>query len=241
MRRDLADLAERAGKAGRVALTRTAIDIRAAVVREMRTVFDRPTAYTLGSVYYRPATGGNTDARGRAWPAGEAVVWLKDELSSGKGTPATRYLAPQIEGGHRRDKRAESRLRAIGLLPPGMQAVPGPAARLDADGNMHRGEITAILSYFRAFNDAGYSANRAAHRRGRYRRHDWIHIPPGDPLPPGIYLSDTRSGRARRGSSLVPVLRFVAAPVYRRRLDFHGIAARVVAEALPRHLARVVR
>src|ERR1035441_633525 len=66
------------------ALTRTAQLIKAAEVDEMRRVFDRPTPWTLNSVFITPATKDNLIAR----------VWLKQDAA--KGTPAAKYLLSEI-------------------------------------------------------------------------------------------------------------------------------------------------
>ncbi len=221
------DIADAAGFAGIVALTRTGQAVKAALTTEMGRVFDRPTRYTLNSLRLQPATKARPDA----------TVWLRDDWA--KGTPAERYLLPQIRGGARADKRSEKLLRQAGVLPLGMQAVPGVGARLDANGNMNRGQIVAILSYLRAFNSAGFTANRsldpAAKRRGKWRRHDWFVISRGGGnLPPGVYLTDARSGRA------VPVLSFVRQPSYRARFDFFGVARSTAAATLPRELVRAL-
>lgn len=213
--------------AGIVALTRTGQAVKKGLRSTMEQVFDRPTSWTLNSLYLQGATKAKT----------EAVVWLRDDW--GKGTPAERYLGPQIKGGARRDKRSERLLRQSGLLPAGMQMVPGVGARLDRYGNMQRGQLIALLSYLRVFNMAGFAMNRsfdpAAKRRGKWRRHEWFAISrEGGNLPPGVYLTDARSGRA------VPVLRFVAAPSYRQRFDFFGVADRIVKETLPGELSRAL-
>jgi hypothetical protein len=58
--------------------------VKRALEYEMPFAFDRPTPYTLGSLYLSPAT--------KAIPV--AKVWLKDD--AGKGTPAAKYLFPRL-------------------------------------------------------------------------------------------------------------------------------------------------
>lgn len=225
-------------KAARKALTRTALLARDAVKEEMARVFDRPTRYALGSVY----------ARGAGMQDPQATIWLKDGLAAGKGTPATKYMAAQIEGGPRGDKRSERALRLAGILPAGMQTVPGSAAPLDAHGNIPGPYLVAMLSYLRAMDERGYMGNRTnAKRRGKFRKVEWFVIRDGQQsgsgarLPPGVYLNDARAGKARRGNNAAPVLLFVKTPNYRQRLDFHGVVERVVGVRLIGEIREAVR
>lgn len=208
-----------------VALTRTAKAVKDAEVAEMARVFDRPTRYTLNALYVRPAT--------MARP--EASVGFKD--FAGKGTPAWKYLGPQIEGGARRRKRFETSLARAGLLPQGMFAVPGDAADLDAYGNMARGQIVKILSDLKAFGEVGYVANRRGRGNSRRRRRAERYFVGGfgraRPLPPGIYK------RVGDGPA-VPVVAYVRAPRYRRRFDFFRIAERTVNATFQREFDRAL-
>ena len=120
--------------AAAVALTRTAQDVQPAIKKEMTRAFDRPTNYTLNSTFLKRATRNNLEAR----------VWLKDN-ATGKGTPADRYLAPQIFGGERRQKGLERALQAARLMPAGYVAMPAVGAQLDANGNVKRSQIVQIL------------------------------------------------------------------------------------------------
>lgn len=140
-----------------VGLTRAGQAVRAAEQREMRDVFDKPTPYTLNSTFLRPATKRDL----------QATVWLKDV---GGSTPADKFLGPQIRGGGRELRPFERQLRSAGILPAGMFVVPGQAATLDAYGNISRGQIVEILSYFRTFGAAGYSANTTDAKRSKLAR-----------------------------------------------------------------------
>ena len=198
-----------------IAMTRTAQAVKAAERKEMAKAFDRPTRYTLNALYMRRAT--------KAVP--EARVGFMD--FPGKGTPAWRYLGPEIEGGARRYKRFERSLAAAGLLPHGLYAVPGDGADLDAYGNMSRGQIVKILSALRASADPLQNASKADKSRRRRRKENYFvgGIGRAAPLPPGIYK--------RIGSGpAIPVVAFVAAPHYRKRFDFFGVADRTVKSRL---------
>src|SRR4051812_29538582 len=87
------------------ALTQTAKEVKDAEVKAIATSFDRPTAFTLNSVYMRPATKQRL----------EAEVWLKGD-GSRDNTPGRHFLLPQIEGGNRPLKRFEQRLVLAGYM-----------------------------------------------------------------------------------------------------------------------------
>jgi hypothetical protein len=198
------------------ALTRTALIARADLRNEIASVFDRPTPYTLNAITGKAATAANL----------EAIVKLKDE---GSGNLPTHYLYPQIFGGPRGYKRFEAALHHIGVLPEGMFAIPAAGARLDAYGNMSRGQIVQILSAFGAAQrTAGYAMNRTAEskrRRGR-KLPEFFAVREGGHLAPGIYL--------RVGSAIKPVLVFTRQPTYRKRLRYTD----VVQHAIDRHFAK---
>jgi hypothetical protein len=199
-----------------VAVTRTAQVVKRALTTEMLYAFDRPTPYTMGSLFLSSAT--------KSMPV--AKVWLKDD--AGKGTPASKYLLPEIIGGERRYKRFERALAATGLLPTGMYAMPGAAAKIDRFGNMERGQVVQILSALRAGETrAGYQANRtqrSAKRQGQAPRRVLRRQARGGRLPLGIWQ---RFGFAH-GSAIKPVAIFTRAPQYKQRFRFQEIADEVV-------------
>lgn len=220
---DLADKQVRFAAA--VALTRTAQAVKVAQVDEMKRVFDRPTNYTLNSLFVRGARPNRLDA----------LVWVKDD--AGKGIPATKYLLPQVEGGQRSHKRFEKALINAGVLPYGMFAVPGDGAEVDAFGNIQRGQIVRVLAYFRAFGQQGYSANitdkrKASLAKGSAKRgvrgisYFSLRERRGK-LPPGIY---SRTSFGAWGSAIKPIMIFVTRPQYQRAWDFYATANRVASE-----------
>lgn len=189
-----------------LALTRTAQRTKAYLIGRMQQVFDRPTPYTLNSLYVVPATKTNL----------RASVGIKDFAA--KGTPAERYLRPEIEGGPRNLKRSERALQAKGLLPPGMFAVPAIGAELDAYGNMSAGQIVGILASLEALPGTAYTnikTKRAKRVIGTYVSRDYFVAMPGGHLKPGIY--ERLSPR-----HIVPVMIFVRPPEYSIRFDMYA-------------------
>jgi hypothetical protein len=212
---------EKMGKQARfaaaVALTRTAQDVKAAERSSMERVFDRPTRYTLNSLYVSPAKKDKLEAK----------VWLKDDLA-GSGTPATKFLAPQIMQGARRAKGFEVALRVNKLLPEGWRAVPGKDVKLDQYGNVSAGLIRQVLSQLKVQTTGGYESratgskrsNRTIRKQGvRY----FVLLKARGKLLPGIW------GRyeAEKGTTVKPVFIYVRAAEYDARLPFFETAEAV--------------
>lgn len=125
------------------------LDAKPAVQEEMKRVFDKPTPYTLNSIYTKLNTADmSVDIGLKEW--------------GGKGTPAAEYLKPQVFGGGRPMKRSEKYL--------GSYYVPGAGARLNQYGNMTGAAITQILSALRAFPEVGYLMNVTKGSRKRNRK-----------------------------------------------------------------------
>jgi hypothetical protein len=222
------------------ALSWTAVAVQKAEVHEMKDVFDRPTRYTLNSTYIQPATKQKL----------VAVVGIKEEAS--EGTPPVKFLRPEIAGGGRRLKKFERALRSVGVLPNGYIAVPGSGARLDRYGNMSRGEINQILSYFRTNTSEGFSFNstlasrkrrsdRLARRVGARSVQYFVGSPAGGKLPFGIWQRFTFSS----GSAIKPILIFVHWVSYEAIFDFQYVGEITVRKVFPRefskNLARALR
>jgi len=198
-----------------LALTATARDVKADLVQGMKQSFDRPTPFTLNSLFVSPAT--------KAAPV--ANVYFRDYAP--KGTPAGRYLQPQIEGGNRRQKSMERKLSsAIGRS---VYLAPAKRTQLDAYGNPNRGQMTTILTRV-APGTLGFSRGNSG--KGKRRKEAYFAIAPGKGnggLPVGIYQ---RAGR--RAIPVVTIAR--GAPSYSKRFDFFGIARRSIAANLDKNL-----
>jgi hypothetical protein len=196
----LAGMGKQVNFATAVALTRTAKQVEQKIQRDIPVKFDRPKPQTTKGTFVKKATKSNL----------EAVVGINDRVSA--------YLAPNIgsSGQVWRDrKRSEQMLSAAGILPEGHYTVPGAGARLDAYGNMSRGQIVQILSYFRTFGNTALNTKRL-NATDKYRariakqRSDYFVVPVASRelgLFPGIWQ---RTGV----NSIKPVLLFVGRPLY---------------------------
>lgn len=198
------------------ALTRTAQTVQVYEVQEMRRVFDKPTPFTLKGLRVQPAKKDRL----------EAAVFFRDFAAKSNATKGGHYLLVQVEGGARRRKRSEDRVKAF--------LIPGRAAPLDRYGNVKRSELVKMLADSNAFSDTGQ--NRKAGGKRRY-----FYVRPGSNkhLRPGLWKR-TLKGRGKgrkRGLELMFVARN-ASPRYVKRFDFDGVAQRVVDRRLLLELDR---
>lgn len=214
-------------KALAIGLTRIGARIKDAAALEMRSVFDRPTPYTMRALQLKSAE--KTHAVPRAF------VGFKDKSGSfiPNGADAgaimagrAHYLRPQVFGGSRPLKELESRLRRAGAMGAGQYALPGWGAKLDAYGNMSGGEITQVIAYMGGFGDVGGDRNTTAAGKAKLRgkgiEYFALKARRGG-LGPGIYRRLGRGGQAR----IQQVLKFIdRTPQYRQRFDFFGVADR---------------
>ncbi|MDF3821963.1 hypothetical protein P3G55_18810 [Leptospira sp. 96542] len=198
-----------------------------AVTVEMEKKFDSPTQYTLNSL--------------RVWYASTSslrvTLWFRQRSEERD----KQWAVAQIRGGQRALKPMELRLRRINILPNGWYVVPGAAMPLDAYGNMSRGEVSRILNVLGTYTEAGYNkANdktRARLRKGNAKKgvygfEYFVNLPGAEGrrhLLPGVY----RRVYTAFGQSLKPMLIFVRAATYRRRLDFFGIVNKSMDKHFP--------
>ena len=145
------ELAKQTRFALKTALNTTATQVRDGLRSEIQRTIDRPTPYTLNSLFIRAATNQNL----------EATVWLKDErATSNAGTPATRYMLPHIVGGQRTLKRFERALQITGQMPKGWYAVPGAGAPRACLRTKTQGPEKQLQRHVGGPNDAGDPPNQ---------------------------------------------------------------------------------
>jgi hypothetical protein len=213
------------------AMNHTANSARLAIRREMERAFDRPTKYTLDSLYVDKASATKLQAK----------LWFKRlEAKSGGSGRYIHYLIPHVFGGRRDLKQFERLLRTKGVLPQGMWAVPGEAADMDANGNMKPGQIRQIISWMQADQETGYAANltdksraRALKTTKRKRGYAFFAVNGQDKrtrhLRPGIYKRTATAW----GWALQPILAFVRTPRYAKRLRFFEVGQAEIERKFP--------
>lgn len=201
--------------AAALALTGTAQDVKDAMVEEMGSVFDRPTRWTLNSLFLIPATKAEM----------VAVVWMKDKAPDSGGMPASEWLTPEIKGGTRTRKRSETMLSEAGHLPAGKYLMPGKGIKLDRYGNISRGTMNKVVSGLGAQQDKHANSTKSQRSAANLRRYFLIRR---GQIPLGIA---ERTGKRKAGMRLV--IAFGNVPHYSARFDFYGIAQRIAEDRLP--------
>jgi len=211
------------------AMTRAGQAARTDLQAAMRTSFDRPTRWTLNSLFLEPAT--------KTKP--QAAVFFKTWGLG--GVPAGRLLAPQILGGMRALKSHEKLL----AMRPGYIVVPGKWADIDAYGNVAMGMMRAIMAQLDLRRTVSSPGRAQTRRRGARRRENYFIVPVGrtkathpktSHLPPGIYRV------AATGVAPLLVLAFVRQRrnSYKVRYDFPRLGAASVERHLPGLLQRAL-
>lgn len=192
-----------------LALTKSAQAAQKDLIAAMSSHLDNPTPFTLRSTFVRPATKNKLVAE----------VGIKDFAA--KGTPAARYLFPQIHGGKRGDKRSERAMRFAGLLKPGQYLIPGDDAKLNKYGNLTSGQVVKALSAVRGQIDPAQNtgSQRSTAKQKRSGR-QYIFMPNA-----GIFY--------RQGKSLRSFLIIGNQPSYQKRFDFNGIMQASIESHLP--------
>lgn len=231
--------------AAMVGLTRTALAVRDAQYTAMKLAIDQPTPYTLNSLRVSKATPSRL----------EAMVWLKDDLA-GSGTPATKYLLPQIEGGARRVKRFEKALQLAGHMPAGYQCVPSKSCPRDAYGNPSRGVIIQILSQLRITLTSGYIRNMALTHKGDYKKltkqqkaDNRSAIAAQRRAGGRFFVLQSRVGgkspgiyqREFMGENVTAVFLFKRATAYKPRYDWWGVGATAARDNLDAEFERALQ
>lgn len=182
-----------------LAMTLTARDVSTAEISVMERVFNKPTPYTLNALRVTPATKQTM----------VASVAFKDF----GGTPAKRFLNPEVHGGPRSQKSNEKQLQP--LMRGFSFAVPGKGTDKDAYGNMKGSEYKRIISQLGVSTDPMQNATKSG-RSKRARKNNAFFIQKN-----AVYQ--------RSGAGIKPVLVFVKAPRYRKRFPFYETAASTVA------------
>lgn len=194
-------------------LTRSAAKARKRIQDVMPQVFDRPTPATIKGVLYKPAK--KTDLT--------ATVFVLDE-GNGKSLSPNKWLAPEVDGGPRNDKRLERALKFKGLMPKDAQTAVSRFAPLDVYGNLKGSFVVQLMSVLGALLETGYTANRTPRSKARQKKPLDYFI--GRPEKRG------RSGVWERidtafGSAIRPIVYFIKPPTYHVRLPFDQIVQEV--------------
>lgn len=205
--------------AAAVGLTRTAKAVMDEQQKILPRELDRPKPGTVRGMRFVKATPANL----------EATVMFRRR---GEGVPAAEFIGHNISGGRRGMKRSEMMLRAAGILPAGLYTIPGKAAKRDAYGNMSRGHIVSILSFFKTFGNEQLKLNSPRMNRAKKSRSkaQYFVVLPGEKMPAGIWERTTKQAK--------PVLMFVNPGQHRKLVKFHETASLVVKRDWDRMFSR---
>lgn len=205
--------------AAAVALTEVAKETQKDLLVKMRQVFDRPTPWVMRGTFIRAAT------RSRL----EASVGIKDQLASKAQRSVVDILEPHFAGGPRLRKRSEQIFTRRGLISDGEYLAPGQGAKLDAYGNISRGQLQQIVSQLFLSTDPGQDKTKSARSKRSVRRAGRFFWSYGDRFPRGVWQG-TRDG-------IKPILMVVRKPTYRQRIDLEAMARKNIAEHFERKFA----
>lgn len=187
------------------AATLTAREVKVAEIQTMRQVFDRPTPYTLNALAVKPAT------------MRDPVATV--EFKEFGGTPAKRYLNPNIHGGARSQKAHERQL--AGLMGT-TYMVPGRGMPVNQYGNVSGPTFMRIISQMKAANDPLLNASGSKRSRAS-RKADAFFKLKGKPII-----------MQRKGSEVRPALIGVRTPQYSKRFPFYEVAQATVDREFPK-------
>lgn len=191
-------------------LNDSAFDAKHAIDKEILRVIDRPTPFTQKAVRVVMAKPNKLSAQ----------FGFLD--SAGKGTAPSEYLMPLVEGGPRKQKRTEKRLKLVLSSGDTTFLTPAWGAKLNKYGNIPGSKYTEVLSYFRLFNQTGNNMNRTKESTAKKNiANKFFMAIPGVErtahLSPGIYE------RTKGGAGFKKIFNFARQPVYTKTFDFYRV------------------
>ena len=183
-----------------MAMTQTAKDVAWEEIGVMQRVFDRPTPYTLNALQVKPAT--------------KAKMIASVEFKEFGGTPAKRFLNPEVYGGPRSQKSHERQIAP--LLKGYSYLVPARGVALNQFGNVPGATIRRVLSQLRVSPNADANASGSKRSKANRRAQAFFVNKQGNMV------------MQRKGKLVTPFLVGVKSPNYRKRFPFHETAEAVV-------------
>lgn len=195
-------------------LTDTAYEAKNAVYAKMPTVLDRPTSWTMRSLFVFAAEKKENPIRAAVqfkWEGGFQSRAMLGEID------APSSMRSQVYGMERPMKSSEKVLRFAGITPADRSfIVPAKGAPRDRYGNvtgafMNKVLYKGVLGGSASLNPLDGGRSRETTRSGQY----FVLRKNGKAL--GIYQNKGNKNPP------MPIFNFVAAPKYKPRLPFHAI------------------
>ena len=187
------------------AMTLTAREVKTEEVSVMKRVFDRPTPYTLNALQVKPAT--------------RATMIASVAFKEYGGTPAKRFLNPEVHGGPRSQKSHE--LQIAGLMRASSYLVPARGVPLNQYGNVAGGTIRKVLSQLKVSPNPDANASNSRRSKGKRKAQEFF-IAKGKDM-----VMERKDGQVQ------PFLVGVRSPNYRKRFPFYETADQVMRARLP--------
>lgn len=198
---------EQLPRAMSTALNQTMIRTKAYIKGRMPEVFDRPTPWTLNSMYIWKATEKSLTAELR---------FKRSGLQSA-GTEQS-YLTPEVDGGARPDKPSEKLLYDKGILKSNERLVPSHAITLNEYGNVPTSLYVKILAALQAFKPDSTMGKRKGIQK--------LQSKTNSPYFAGVPQHHESKGAnfwaiwERRGDKLIPLYVKIQSTHYPKRFPF---------------------
>ena len=215
-------------------LTETAKDVKKEVYGWMPRVFDRPTPYTMRSLFVYPAL--KEDLRAAVSFKYAAGSVPRHFMDNGPGAP--RSIRSQVFGGQRPLKASEKALLRNGITKPSAPyLIPGPGAPLNMYGNVSGAFMNKVLYSGVKMGSAsqGYHVPLNNRRQADTKRGEFFVMARNfGQHPVGIF----RNMGKRRPPS--PIFFFASKAQYKQKLPFYSIASAVVTRQLNKRIVESI-
>jgi|TARA_R110002073_G_C9325153_1_gene568733 hypothetical protein len=196
----------------KLALNSTAFDAMRAAKKHMRETFNKPIAA------YLPA-GIKVEQAKKDKDIDKMFARIDLEDWGDKGQARRSIMKPHIEGGTRRQKKAE-RL----FLSPGRYLYPGRSASRDRFGNLHTSQIVKAIS------DVGRNTDATQNTKRKKKRY---------------FAINTRKQKTiimqRNGNSVTPFMVEGREPTYKKRFMFYQVIEKTIKSKWARNMDRGMR
>ena len=194
------------------ALNNTAYQAMIATRKHMRATFDKPIVpYLVAGIVYQKAKKDKDIDR--------MFSRIDMEDFGDKGQARKNIMKPHIEGGTRRQKKAEHL-----MLGPGRFFYPGRSAPRDRYGNLQNSQIVKAIS------DVGRNADATQNTKRKKKKY---------------FAINTRKQKTmimqRNGNSVTPFMVEGRKPTYKKRFMFYEVIEKTVKKNFQRNMDRAMR
>ena len=191
-----------------LALQWTGREVQRRLQNEIKAKLHNPKRFTVNSIGVLPRKVDKKNPFVR--------VILKDLFT---GRSVEHYMQPHLMGGDRADTGAEYWLRGKGVIAKDQYLIK---AKWKGKTRMNGGEVTRMISQFKAFNEAGFSANAKRLKKGKKKKKKkkstfYLRWLPNNADVHGLLMR-------RMGKNAKPMFAIMDKPDYEMKIDFYGIS-----------------